>query len=194
MTIGASQPRTNSTFSSTTAPRSADLTKAAATTTAGTGPPCSTRGGPRGASASVTDIRAPAPLTLTQPCDASVEVSGNELKRKTVMTQQSNEPKIGNKMPDGTIYAGVSPDTGSPIYAMPTDAPRTLTFNEAADHAKKLNREKYLGYDDWRLPTKTELNVLFNNRAAIGGFDISDSLPTGWYWSSSQFNRWDAWG
>ena len=109
------------------------------------------------------------------------------------MTQQSNEPKIGNKMPDGTIYAGVSPDTGSPIYAMPTDAPLTLTFNEAADHAKKLNREKYLGYDDWRLPTKTELNVLFNNRAAIGGFDVSGSVPAGWYWAATQINRWSAW-
>jgi hypothetical protein len=31
-----------------------------------------------------------------------------------------------------------------------------------------------------------ELNVLSNNRAAIGGFDESGSVPVGWYWSSTE--------
>jgi hypothetical protein len=44
------------------------------------------------------------------------------------------------------------------------------------------------------VPTKNELNVLFNNRAAIGGFDISGSNPSGWYWSSSFYDKWNAWG
>jgi hypothetical protein len=102
----------------------------------------------------------------------------------------SGEPKIGDKMPDGTIYAGISPDTGKKMYAAPADAPLTMTFNEAAKYARKLNREKYLGYDDWRVPTKNELNVLFNNRAAIGGFDGSGSAPDAWYWSSSSNYEW----
>lgn len=42
------------------------------------------------------------------------------------------------------------------------------------------------GHRDWRLPTKAELNVLFNNRAAIGGFDESGSFPSSWYWSASE--------
>ena len=37
------------------------------------------------------------------------------------------------------------------------------------------------------MPTKAELNVLFRNRAAIGGFDTTGSNPAGWYWSSSRF-------
>ena len=40
------------------------------------------------------------------------------------------------------------------------------------------------GYTDWYLPSKDELNKLFLNRAAIGGF-----LDKGTYWSSS---HWDA--
>lgn len=76
------------------------------------------------------------------------------------------EPSSGARMSDGTIYAGISPDTNKPMYAMPADAPLTMTFNEAADYAKKLNREKYLGHDDWHVPTKAELNLLFNSRAA----------------------------
>jgi hypothetical protein len=101
------------------------------------------------------------------------------------MTQQSTEPKPGDKMSDGTIYAGVSPDTGNPMYAMPADAPLMSTFNEAAENAQAANRSKALGHDDWRVPSKAELNVLFNNRAAVGGFDLSGSLSAGLYWSSS---------
>jgi len=38
------------------------------------------------------------------------------------------------------------------------------------------------GYDDWFLPSKDELNILYTNRVAIGGFDLVD----GAYWSSSE--------
>jgi hypothetical protein len=120
------------------------------------------------------------------------------------VTGEIAEPKVpananqaaapGDKMRSGAIYAGISPETGTGMDTTPADAPLTMTFNEAAAYAKKLNTEKYLGHDDWRVPTKAELNVLFNNRAAIGGFDISGSDPAGWYWSSSQGTRWDAWG
>ena len=41
------------------------------------------------------------------------------------------------------------------------------------------------GHTDWYLPARDELNVLYTNRAAIGGFDVSGSLPAGFYWSSS---------
>jgi hypothetical protein len=43
------------------------------------------------------------------------------------------------------------------------------------------------GYSDWYLPSKVELNKLYINRVAIGGF-------TGdFYWSSSEYNSTDAW-
>jgi Protein of unknown function (DUF1566) len=109
------------------------------------------------------------------------------------MTQSSPEPKIGDKMCDGTIYAGISPDTNKPMYAMPADAPLTMTFNEAAEHAKTTNSQRAYGHDDWRVPTKNELNVLFNNRAAIGGLNVSGSNPAGWYWSATPYDAWPAW-
>jgi len=44
------------------------------------------------------------------------------------------------------------------------------------------------GYSDWYLPSKDELNQLYLNRVAIGGFaDFS-------YWSSTEFNNGGAWG
>jgi hypothetical protein len=100
----------------------------------------------------------------------------------TPASATSSNPKPGDRMPDGTIYAGVSPDTGKAMYAMYGSAPLTYTFNQAQKYAAKLDAH---GHQDWRVPTKGELNVLYNNRAAIGGFDVSGSYPGGWYWSSS---------
>jgi len=39
--------------------------------------------------------------------------------------------RIGAIMPDGTIYAGISPRTDTPMYVMPQDAPLTMTFKKA---------------------------------------------------------------
>jgi hypothetical protein len=99
-------------------------------------------------------------------------------------------PRVGDKMPDGSVYAGISPDTGKPMYTTPASAPLTMKWKQAMDYAAKLDGH---GHQDWRVPTKSELNVLFNNRAAIGGFDISGSNPAGWYWSSSQGSNYGAW-
>jgi hypothetical protein len=101
------------------------------------------------------------------------------------------EPKVGDKMPDGTVLAGISPDTNKPMYITAAGASLTMEFNQAKEYAATLDAN---GHKDWRVPTKTELNVLFNNRAAISGFDISGSNPAGWYWSSTQYGNWDAWG
>src|ERR1700733_7966070 len=102
-------------------------------------------------------------------------------------------PDIGTVMKDGTVFAGTSPDTNKPMNAMPADAPLTMRFNDASIYAFQARREKHLSHDDWRVPTKAELNVLFNNRAAIGGFDISGSYPRVWYWSSSSSDSCSAW-
>jgi hypothetical protein len=96
--------------------------------------------------------------------------------------RRPRESQVGEKMIDGSIYAGVSPTTGKRLYTTPTDAPLTDTFNEAKVYATKLDAH---GHGDWRIPSKAELKILFNNRAAIGGFSESGEPPIGWYRSSS---------
>jgi hypothetical protein len=76
---------------------------------------------------------------------------------------------------------------------MPADAPLTYTFNVEQKYAQVLNTQKAHGHDHWRVPTSAELNMLFDNRAAIGGFDIGGSYPTGSYWSSTQDGKCHAW-
>jgi hypothetical protein len=110
---------------------------------------------------------------------------GDKLRERfrKLARHSSQDLKPGTVMPDGTIYAGISPDTGRAFYAAAQDATVTLDWNEAIKHARKSTAHSY---NDWRVPTKGELNVLFNNRAAIGDFNLSGSFPEGCYWSSSK--------
>ena len=86
-------------------------------------------------------------------------------------------------MPDRTVYAGISPDTKKPMYAMTHDL-RWDTLEDTERTVHIANSPESYGHSDWRLPTKGELNALFNNRAAIGGF-AQRSAYDDWHWSSS---------
>lgn len=55
--------------------------------------------------------------------------------------------------------------------------------HQAAQYCHDLVKS---GKDDWYLPARNELNVMYTNHAAIGAFDTSAS---GIYWSSSENNN-----
>jgi len=101
--------------------------------------------------------------------------------------------KIGDEMPDGTIYAGISPDTGKATYTMPQDAPGAFTFNSAARYAETLDAHSH---KDWRVPTQNELDVLYQNRDKgklkrtfdETGLEHRQYSCPGRYWSSSAVN------
>jgi hypothetical protein len=104
---------------------------------------------------------------------------------------RKEDVQIGDEMEDGTIYAGISPATHKPMYATPADAPLTMEWKLAMKYAAKLDAH---GYRDWRVPDPSELNVLFQNRAAIGAFNGSGSDdPDRWYWSSVEHYPNGAW-
>jgi len=66
-----------------------------------------------------------------------------------------SEPNVGGRMRDGTIYAGISPDTGRKMFTTAADAPLTMKWKTAMDYAGLETP----GHDDWRVPSKGELNV-----------------------------------
>jgi len=111
--------------------------------------------------------------------------------------------KVGEKTEDGTIFAGISPRTGQPMYTTPEDAPIQVAQRQGflkrlfADNSPGrdwYHANEYVemlaahGHSDWRLPSKSELSVLFNHQAAIGGFD-----PESYYWTSSQESIFYTW-
>jgi len=91
-------------------------------------------------------------------------------------------------------YNGSYTTTGATGTAIGTGLSNTNTIitsqgGTATDYAAGLARA-YAGggYTDWFLPSKDELNKLYLNRVAIGGFANWD------YWSSSEVNNNNAWG
>lgn len=94
------------------------------------------------------------------------------------------QPRIGAIMPDGAVYAGLSPENGRPLYVTPADATHNMNFDEATAYAAALDAH---GHRDWRLPTRAELHLLRENRNAIGGFG------KGWYWSSTPSRKMAIW-
>src|SRR5262245_30894600 len=75
------------------------------------------------------------------------------------MAARSKELKPSDRMEDGTVYAGISPDTGRPVHD---------TFRRAVQHIVGVGREKLgftfaraqqyaarldaHGHQDWRVP------------------------------------------
>jgi len=99
-------------------------------------------------------------------------------------------PRIGDKVSDGTVYAGFSPDTIKSMYTTVADAPGLYSLEKGVGYCAALDTD---GHQDWRVPTKGELNELFHSRAAIGGLNKTGSNPAGWYWSSSPNNNFSGW-
>jgi hypothetical protein len=99
----------------------------------------------------------------------------------------------GGRMPDGTVYAGISPDTGNKLYTTATDAPGVYTWSQAIEYCTNLSA---FSHADWRVPSLGELAVQFANRADIGGFNETGRLKgaSGYYWSSLQIGEGEAWG
>jgi hypothetical protein len=121
-----------------------------------------------------------APKTL--PSIGSPRTDGTYYAGISSATGEALYVAPADEMEDGTVFVGISPDTGRPLYTTVADAPLTYTADQAEKYAKNLSAH---GHKDWRVPTKGEVKELFNNRAAIGGFNISDDISSGWYRAAS---------
>lgn len=63
-----------------------------------------------------------------------------------------------------------------------------MTWQEALDYIAEMNRDRALGYSDWRLPNRRELRSLMSHQmrkpALPEGHPFSDVF-SGWYWTST---------
>ena len=66
------------------------------------------------------------------------------------------------------------------LEVYPENAPVPMTWEKAVEYCKSLG-------EGWRLPTKDELNKMYENKDKLGGFG------EGWLWSSSQYANYYAW-
>lgn len=116
---------------------------------------------------------------LTEPEVSSVSGGENKSAAKA-------QPEIGALMKDGTIYAGISPLTGEDMFVTAKDAPLTMTWRRAMEYVAETTMH---GHRDWRLPSRAELDVLYQNRNngnLSGTFKKGGFFQGGCYWSSSE--------
>jgi hypothetical protein len=98
----------------------------------------------------------------------------------------------GGSQKDGTVYGGASPDTNKDLFLTAEDAPGAYAWNDAVAYCKALSAA---GHHDWRVPTLGELALQFNNRADIGGYNQTGRMKdaTGFYWTSAEVGDEEAW-
>lgn len=165
---------------------------------------------------------------------ASVTVGGTTSGTWTATTATDPcapaAPTPGAVCTDGTIYAGISPDTNVKMYTTPCDygqsgtqgactgtrgtqkwsAGYQVSTGYTSQSTGKANSAALNGlsnadspysaanycetlsaytYTDWYLPAAGELNVMYGNMAAIGGFSTSGNR----YWSSSEYSSSNPW-
>jgi Protein of unknown function (DUF1566) len=138
------------------------------------------------------EVSAAGYVVATSPNGVEWRAAANDTAEKAKAV-----PEIGDEMEDGTIYAGISPDTGKELYTTKNDTYFTYNFNQAAEYATDLNKQTSHGHDDWRVPSNGELNVLWKNRSKgklAGTFNETGSYPAGSYWSSFPDCKLLGWG
>jgi len=75
--------------------------------------------------------------------------------------------------------------TGTAIGTGKSNTDKIVEVQGDGNYAAKLCKDLSLGgYNDWFLPSKDELNELYKNRDAIGGFHNMEH-----YWSSSEYHE-----
>ncbi len=131
-----------------------------------------------------------APVKIKPATDDVIARLQAQWRQSVVKTAAENkaeenidELEVGTRMADGAIFAGISPDTELPIFVAPADEEVLLSFDKAQERAVEKSEEEGREY---RVPSASELKMIFNSRAAIGGLNLTGDDPEGFYWSSTE--------
>ena len=105
----------------------------------------------------------------------------------------TNSPNPGDVMEDGTIYVGET-SKGEFLYAAPQDLSNKKMGWDRASMSFRRKEFTSLGHNDWKLPNKEELNMLFENRhegSLEHSFNEVSIDDKDLYWSSegSKYNE-----
>ena len=83
---------------------------------------------------------------------------------------------------------GVTGSTGIALGTGNANTNAIIAVYGPENNAANLCADLVLGgYSDWYLPSKDELNQLYLNKGAVGGF------VSGYYWSSTEYSNATAW-
>jgi hypothetical protein len=96
----------------------------------------------------------------------------------------------GNPLPANNFIDnndGTLTDTSTGLMWQQATAPGTYTWQQALDYVALLNVEEYLGYDDWRLPDRNELQSIVDYSRYNLAIDPLFSALASFYWASTTY-------
>lgn len=111
-------------------------------------------------------FKSPASIALATLTLAFAVMKGSSSADKNLIAQTGSAKSLletGTEMPDKTIFIGVSPETGKQLFTTSEYTDYT-TFKDAKRNLLKVNKSKINGKNDWRLPTTSELEMIYKNK------------------------------
>lgn len=85
--------------------------------------------------------------------------------------------------------AGFWTDPGTGLMWMKKDNGSDVSWQQAVDYCRNL---QLAGHHDWRLPTRDELDAIYESDADVNGWHVKGNLHmSGWQWGSSQESAFD---
>jgi serine/threonine-protein kinase len=118
-----------------------------------------------------------------EPKQLPIEKEQQKEDVKVAPIESSTKLKIGQKYQGGIIF--YLDETGKHGKVCTENDMGKLDWKEAMARCRNLSLN---GFNDWYLPYNTELNLLYTQRSAIGGF------ASYFYWSSTEDDNDNAWG
>ncbi len=95
-----------------------------------------------------------------------------------------------NDNADGTVT-----DHATGLMWQKSGSQNSLTYEEAQEYIEQLNRERFAGHSDWRLPTIPELMSLLTPQKQTNGLYIDPIFDAdqSWCWSADKGSSGSAW-
>jgi hypothetical protein len=94
----------------------------------------------------------------------------------------------GEKLPNNatTWDAVLLPDFG--LMVAVGVCPKALTYKQAEALIKKLNKDSFLGFTDWRMPSVKEefAHVDHTRHSPAADTSIYPDMQSSWYWTSTE--------
>lgn len=125
---------------------------------------------------------------------SSIDCSGTGQDGETLMGRPWPSPRFVENG-DGTItdnLTGIAWTKNADYPFSEMCSQGTSDFGDTVNYIKCLNQNKYLGYDNWRLPNEFEINSLRNygiptsdKPAWLSGYGFNNLSPWGLHWSST---------
>ena len=121
-------------------------------------------------------------LTLTTSgTSGAATLVGNTLNIPQYTAGAATTHSIGESYGGGIVFF-ITPDALHGLIAETVDQSTSVSWYNAQNVISTAINHSTAGknFTDWRLPTKNELNLLYDQRVVVGGFSGS------YYWSSSE--------